>query len=126
MTSPLPFNGTVSDNTYTKVFKGEEDIKLTAKFVMIWKGEILQNNEMNYDLDKPKFEFRQEQELYLFSVTHKSSLTPTQCLIRWVPGPLSLREKRQGREDAHTPSSIAKVNNDWSYTSISLLCFQDV
>jgi hypothetical protein len=37
--------------------------------------------------------------------------------IQWVPGALSLRVKRPGRESDHSPPSSAEVNKAWSYTS---------
>jgi len=37
VTLPLPFNDTLSDSLYN----GEEDLKLTTKFVMMWKEEDL-------------------------------------------------------------------------------------
>jgi hypothetical protein len=37
--------------------------------------------------------------------------------IQWVPGTLSPRVKRPGREADHSPPSSAEVMNAWRYTS---------
>jgi hypothetical protein len=47
----------------------------------------------------------------------RTALGPTQPLIQWVPGALSLGVKRQGREADHPPPSSAEFKNAWSYTS---------
>jgi len=36
---------------------------------------------------------------------------------QWVPGTISPRLKRPGREAGHTSLSTAEVKNAWSYTS---------
>jgi hypothetical protein len=41
---------------------------------------------------------------------------PTQP-IKWVPGVLSPRVKRPGREADHSPPPSAEVKNTWIYTS---------
>jgi hypothetical protein len=48
---------------------------------------------------------------------------PTQPPIQWVPGVLSLRVKRPGREADHSPPSSAEVKNAWSYTSTPQYAF---
>jgi hypothetical protein len=45
------------------------------------------------------------------------ALGPTQPLIQWVPGALSVEVKRPGREAHHSPPSSAEVKNAWIYTS---------
>jgi hypothetical protein len=44
-------------------------------------------------------------------------LGPTQPPIQWVPGVLSPRVKRLGREADPSPPTTAEVNNTWIYTS---------
>jgi hypothetical protein len=41
----------------------------------------------------------------------------TQSLMKWVPGALSPRVKRPGREADHWPGSSADVKKAWSSTS---------
>jgi hypothetical protein len=53
----------------------------------------------------------------LFTTVSGTVLGPTQPPIQWVPGALSLRLKRPGREADHSPPSSAEVKNVWSYTS---------
>jgi len=49
----------------------------------------------------------------------RTALGPTQPYIQWVPGILSRRVKRAGREADHSPPSSAEISKAWSYTSIS-------
>jgi hypothetical protein len=46
---------------------------------------------------------------FFFSTASIQALGPTQSLIQWVPGDLSLGIKRQGREADHSPPSNTKV-----------------
>jgi hypothetical protein len=43
--------------------------------------------------------------------------------IQWVPGTLSPRIKRPGREADHSPTSRAEVKNAWSYSCTPLYVF---
>jgi hypothetical protein len=52
-----------------------------------------------------------------FSTERRPALGSTQPPIQWVPGALSPRVKRQGREADHSPPSSADVKNAWRYTS---------
>jgi hypothetical protein len=47
--------------------------------------------------------------IFLFTTASRLALRPIQPLIQWVPGALSLRVKRPGREADHSPPSRAKV-----------------
>jgi len=53
--------------------------------------------------------------IYLLTAS-RPPLGPTQPSIQRVLGALSLGVKRPGREAAHSPPSIAEVENVWSYT----------
>jgi hypothetical protein len=53
---------------------------------------------------------------FVLATTSKPILRPTQSLIEWVPGALSLGVKRSEREADHSPPSSAKVKNTWSVT----------
>jgi hypothetical protein len=46
---------------------------------------------------------------FLFTTAPKMALGPTQPLIQWVLGSLSLGVKRPGREADHSPPSSAEV-----------------
>jgi len=63
--------------------------------------------------------------IFLFTTVSILALGPTQPPIEWVSGALPLGVKQPGCEADHSPPSIAKVKNVWSYTStppISLHC----
>jgi hypothetical protein len=47
--------------------------------------------------------------IFLFTITSRMALGPTQPLIQWVPGALFLGVKRSGHEADHSPPSSAKV-----------------
>jgi hypothetical protein len=49
---------------------------------------------------------------FLFTSASRTALEPTQPPIQWVPGALSLRVKRPGRESDHSPPSSAEVK-EW-------------
>jgi hypothetical protein len=54
--------------------------------------------------------------IFLFTTASRPALVSSQPPIQWVPGALSLRVKRQGREADHSPASRAEAKNAWSYT----------
>jgi hypothetical protein len=47
--------------------------------------------------------------IFLFTTASRRALGPTQPLIQWVPGVLSLGVKRPGREADHSPPSSVEV-----------------
>jgi len=47
--------------------------------------------------------------IFLYTTASKMALGPTQPLVQWVPGALSLGVKRPGREADHLPPSSAEV-----------------
>jgi hypothetical protein len=65
------------------------------------------------------FDSRRGLEIFLFTTASRMALRPNQPPIQGVPGALSLGVKRPGREADNSPSSSAKVKNEWSYTSTS-------
>jgi hypothetical protein len=69
----------------------------------------------SYGLD----EFRQGQEIFLFSIAFRPALGPKQSPILWVSGPLSPGVMRPGREVDRSPPCSAEVKNTWIYISIS-------
>jgi hypothetical protein len=54
-----------------------------------------------------------------FSLLHvvQMALGPIQPSIEWVQWSLSQGVKRPGREDDHSPPTIAEVKKTWVYTS---------
>jgi hypothetical protein len=57
------------------------------------------------------FDFQQGQEIFPSSTASRPTLGPTQLPIQWLPGDLSAKVKRQGREPDHSPPSSAEVKN---------------
>jgi hypothetical protein len=64
-----------------------------------------------------RFDSRRGLGIFLFTTASRTAPRPTQPPIQWVPGVLSLRVKRPGREAYHSPPSSGEVKNAWSYTS---------
>jgi hypothetical protein len=58
------------------------------------------------------FDSRRGLEIFPFTTASRTSLGPTQPLIQWVPGALSLRVKRPGREADHSTPSSTEVK-EW-------------
>jgi hypothetical protein len=54
---------------------------------------------------------RQELGIFLFTITFRQALGPTQPPIQWVPGPVSLVVKRAEREADHSLPSSAEFKN---------------
>jgi hypothetical protein len=57
------------------------------------------------------FNYWQEQEILLLSITFRPALGPTQPPIQWVPGAVSMGVKHQGHEAGHSPPFSFKVKN---------------
>jgi hypothetical protein len=60
---------------------------------------------------------------FLFFMSSRPALTPTQPPIQLVPGALSLRVKRLGREVDRSPPASADVKKMWIYTSTPRYAF---
>ena len=75
-----------------------------------WPG----NTGLGCELYDPGFQFRQGQEVFLFSKASRPAMGPTQTPVQWIPGVFP-RVKRPGRQVDH--SSSAEVMNEWSCTS---------
>jgi hypothetical protein len=50
-------------------------------------------------------------------VASRTALEPIQPPIQWVPEALSLGLKQLGCEADHSPPSMLRSKNEWSYTS---------
>jgi hypothetical protein len=61
-------------------------------------------------LGRPGIDFRQGQEIFVYSTASRPALRPSQSPIQWVPGALSPGVKRLGREADHPPPSSAEVS----------------
>jgi hypothetical protein len=70
-----------------------------------------------------RFDCRRGLGIFLFTTASRMALGPTQPPIQWVPGFLSLRVKRPGREADHSPPSSTEVKNAWNYTSTPQYAF---
>jgi hypothetical protein len=84
-----------------------------------WLGGLA----LSYRLDGRGFESRKGLGIFLLTTASRSALGPTKPPIQGVPGVLSLRVKRQGREADHSSPSSAEVKNSWSYTSTPQYAF---
>jgi hypothetical protein len=62
--------------------------------------------------------------VFLFTTLSRLALGPTQPVIQWVPGALSLGVKQPGHEAGHSPPSSAKVKNAWRYISTPQYAFR--
>jgi hypothetical protein len=62
-------------------------------------------------------------EIFLFTTSSRPALATTQSPVQWVLGALTLGVKQPRDEANHSPSSSAKVNNAWSYTSTTPYIF---
>jgi hypothetical protein len=60
---------------------------------------------------RPEFDSWRGQEISLYFTASRLALRPTQPLVQWVPGTLSLGVKRPGREADLPPPSSADVKN---------------
>jgi hypothetical protein len=60
----------------------------------------------------------------LFSTSFRPAMGPTQPPSQWVPGALSPRVKRQGREADHSPPASAEDKKTWIYTSTPPYAFK--
>jgi hypothetical protein len=75
--------------------------------------------------DEARFSSRQGQEIFLFSITSRPALGPTQAPVRWVPGALSPVLKRQGREAHPLPPVSVEVKNGGAMHHSSI-CLYDM
>jgi hypothetical protein len=62
---------------------------------------------------------------FLLSTLSRPTLVFTQPPIQWVPGALSSRVKRPGRESDHSPPTSAEVKKMWIYTSTPPYAYRD-
>jgi hypothetical protein len=61
---------------------------------------------------------------FLFSKSSRPVLGSTQPPIQWVPGALSPKVKRPGREADHSPPTSAEIKKMWIYTSTPAYAFK--
>jgi hypothetical protein len=78
---------------------------------------------MGWTIGVPGFDSWLGLGILLFTTASRTALRPTQPPIQRVPGALSLRVKRPGREADHSPPSSAEVKHAWSYTSVPQYVF---
>jgi hypothetical protein len=60
---------------------------------------------------------------FLFSISSRPVLLPSQVPIEWVPEALSPGVKRSEHEADHSPPTSTEVKETWIYTSISTYAF---
>jgi hypothetical protein len=81
--------------------------------------------QLGYGMDVPMLEFWWEQENCLLLKTSRPTVGSTGLLFNGKRGCLQ-GVNRAEREVNHSPSSIAEIKNEWSYTSTAPICFHDV
>ena len=64
-----------------------------------------------------EFDYQDRKEIFLFSKLCRQVMWPTQPPVRWIPGVLLSEVKWLRHEVYHPALSMAKVKNEWSYTS---------
>jgi hypothetical protein len=60
-------------------------------------------------------------KICLLSTASRPALEPTQSPIQWVPGMISVRETRPGREADQSPSSSVEVKNGGAIPPLLLI-----
>jgi len=81
---------------------------------------------LGYGLDDQWFMSWQGLGIFLFTTMSRPALGPTQPLIQWVPGVISLGVKKLGCEADHSPPPSAEVKNVWSYISTPPVCLHGI
>jgi len=80
---------------------------------MSYISEIIKFSDLGYGLEGLRFESRHGQGIFVFSITFRRALGPTQppfqCALDVIP-----EVKRLERDFDHLPHSSAKVKNEWS------------
>jgi hypothetical protein len=64
---------------------------------------------MGWKSEKLGFDSEQKKENFLFTITSRRALGPTQPSTQWASGIVSPGVKRKGREPGHFPTSSATV-----------------
>jgi hypothetical protein len=88
-------------------------IALLISFLLLYR--------LGYGVDGLGLESCLGQEIFIFSITSRPALGPTQCLVQLVPG-LFPGDRAAGLEVDHS-SPIVEVKNEWSYTTAPPVCF---
>ena len=77
-------------------------------------------------LDELRFNSQLSKILFPFSKVSRLALGPTWPPIHWVPGAVSQVVNWLWCAGNFWALCIAKVKNEWNYSSVLLICFQDV
>jgi hypothetical protein len=88
----------------------------TLLYSLFFKSWIAQRYSAGLRVDNRGFGSRQGLGIFLFTTASRPALRPTQPPIQWIPGALSLRVKRPGREADHSPPSSVEFMNSGSCT----------
>jgi hypothetical protein len=72
-------------------------------------AQLIQRWPTDWTIGVVGFDSRRGLGIFLFITASRTALGPTQPPIQWVPGALSLRVKRPGREADHSPPSSTEV-----------------
>ena len=80
---------------------------------------------LGFGLDDTEFESRQEKEISVFPITSRQALRSTELPIDMFRVSFQ-KAKQSGREVYYWPPPSVQVKNEWSYTSTSPVCINDV
>jgi hypothetical protein len=104
----------------TNQFKSNwSNLRLLKVYTQIWAPTgLIRSRDISVDILKGSGATRPGCKIFLFPTVSTPVLKPTQPPIQWVPGALSPRVKRPGREADHSPPSSAEVKNGGDILSL--------
>jgi hypothetical protein len=87
----------------------EDNIKMDLSEMRAVIAQSVLRRAPGWSIGVLGFDSRRGLGIFLLVTASRTALGPTQPLMQWVPGALSLEVKRPGREADHSPPSSAEV-----------------